>query len=38
MIRLRIAMAVLLLGLLVAAYFYVALHWGYSTGERAGWI
>ena len=38
MIRLRIAVAVLLLGLLVAAYFYVALHWSYSSGERAGWI
>ena len=38
MIRLRIAMAVLLLGLLGAAYFYVALHWSYSSGERAGWI
>jgi hypothetical protein len=38
MIRVRVAMAVLLLGLLVAAYFYAALHWSYSSGERAGWI
>lgn len=33
----------LLLGLLVAAalallYFFVALNWSYSTGERAGWV
>jgi hypothetical protein len=33
----------LLLGLLVAAllaalYFFVALSWSYSTGERAGWV
>ena len=38
MTRLRVAMAVLLLGLLLAGYFYVALHWSYSSGERAGWI
>lgn len=28
---------VLLLAL-VAAYFWVVLHWSYSSGERAGWI
>lgn len=24
--------------LLVALWFWVALHWSYSTGERAGWV
>ena len=34
----RILLALLLLGLLVYAYFYMALSWSYSSGERAGWI
>ncbi len=38
MTRMRVGMAVVLLCLLVAAYFYIALHWSYSSGERAGWI
>ena len=38
MTRMRVVSAVLLLGLLVTAYFYIALHWSYSSGERAGWI
>jgi hypothetical protein len=27
-----------LLGVVGALYFYVALNWNYSTGERAGWV
>ncbi len=38
MIFKRIMPAVLVLGLLVAAYFWLVLHWSYSSGERAGWI
>ena len=34
----RVALAVLLLGLRVATCLYMALHWRYSSGERAGWI
>jgi hypothetical protein len=34
----RIIVALVVLALLVAGYVYVALHWSYSTGERAGWI
>lgn len=34
----RILLALLVLGLLAAAYFYAALNWSYSSGERAGWI
>ena len=34
----RILVALLLVVLLVAAYFAVALKWSYSEGERAGWI
>jgi hypothetical protein len=34
----RIFLAVLILVLLVTAYFYAALNWSYSSGERAGWI
>jgi len=38
MILRRFLLAFVVLLLLVAAYFYAALHWSYSTGERAGWI
>jgi hypothetical protein len=34
----RIIIALVVLGLLTAGYFYAALNWSYSTGERAGWI
>jgi hypothetical protein len=34
----RILLALLLLSLLAVAYFYAALNWSYSSGERAGWI
>jgi len=34
----RIFLALLILVLLIWAYFAAALHWSYSTGERAGWI
>jgi hypothetical protein len=34
----KILLALLLLSLLAVGYFYVALNWSYSTGERAGWI
>ena len=34
----RIFLALLVLALLVAAYFTLALKWSYSSGERAGWI
>lgn len=30
--------AILILALLVAAYFAAALNWNYSTGDRAGWL
>ncbi len=34
----RILLTLLVLALLVAAYFAVVLNWSYSSGERAGWI
>ena len=34
----RLALAVVLLAALVAAYFWAALTWSYSSGERAGWV
>ncbi len=34
----RILLALLVLSLLATAYFYAALNWSYSSGERAGWI
>ena len=34
----RILLALLLLSLLAFGYFYIALNWSYSSGERAGWI
>lgn len=38
MILRRFLLAFVVLLLLVVAYFYAALHWSYSSGERAGWI
>jgi hypothetical protein len=38
MILIRVLIALLCLALLTAGYFYLALSWSYSTGERAGWI
>ncbi len=38
MILKRILLALLVLVLLAAAYFTIALKWSYSSGERAGWI
>jgi hypothetical protein len=34
----RLLASLLVLALLVAAYFWVALQWSYSSGERAGWV
>jgi hypothetical protein len=34
----RVAGAILVVVLLVAAYFWAVLNWNYSTGERAGWV
>ena len=34
----RIVGALILIGILVAVYFWGALKWNYSTGERAGWV
>ena len=34
----RIVLTLLVLALLVAGYFTLALKWSYSSGERAGWI
>ncbi|WP_207795901.1 hypothetical protein [Kinneretia aquatilis] len=34
----RLLIALLVLVLLALAYFYAALNWSYSSGERAGWI
>lgn len=34
----RLLLALLALLLLVALYFWAALSWSYSTGERAGWV
>jgi hypothetical protein len=38
MIFKRVILPLIVLGLLIAGYFYVALHWSYSNGDRAGWI
>lgn len=38
MIFKRLFLGLLVLALLVAAYFAVVLSWSYSSGERAGWI
>jgi len=34
----RLFIAIVVLALLVAAYFWAALSWNYSSGERAGWV
>ena len=34
----RLILALIVLVLLAAAYLAAALHWSYSSGERAGWI
>jgi hypothetical protein len=34
----RLIVALLVLALLVALYFWIALNWSYSSGERAGWV
>ena len=34
----RFLIAIVLLAALAAAYFWVALHWSFSSGERAGWV
>lgn len=34
----RILIALVVIAALAAAYFYAALSWSYSTGERAGWV
>jgi hypothetical protein len=34
----RFLVALLVVALLVAAYFWLALRWSYSSGERAGWV
>jgi hypothetical protein len=35
---LRFLMALAVLALLVVLYFWLALQWSYSSGERAGWV
>lgn len=35
---LRVVVIVVVLAILVAAYFWGVLGWNYSTGERAGWV
>jgi len=34
----RFLAALVVVALLVAAYFWLALQWSYSSGERAGWV
>ena len=34
----RLLIALVVIALLVAGYFYAALSWSYSAGERAGWV
>ena len=34
----RLLIALLVLAALVAAYFWLAVKWSYSSGERAGWV
>ena len=38
MILKRLLLALVLLGALAALFFWAALNWSYSTGERAGWV
>jgi len=35
---LRVLIGLLLIAALLVGYFWVALAWSYSTGERAGWV
>jgi hypothetical protein len=35
---LRLLLALVIAAALTALYFFVALSWSYSTGERAGWV
>jgi hypothetical protein len=35
---LRLLAALVVVAVLVAGYFWAALNWSYSTGERAGWV
>ncbi len=34
----RLVLPLLILVALVAAYLWAAMHWSYSSGERAGWV
>jgi hypothetical protein len=36
--KLRILIGLLVIAALVAGYFWLALRWSYSSGERAGWV
>ncbi len=36
--RLKLALSIVALLLLIAAWFVFAWHWSYSEGERAGWV
>ncbi|RZJ05663.1 MAG: hypothetical protein EOP39_19900 [Rubrivivax sp.] len=36
--RLKIALSIVALLLLIAAWFFFAWRWSYSDGERAGWV
>ncbi len=38
MIAKRLILALLVLAALAALYFWAALSWSYSSGERAGWV
>lgn len=38
MIFKRVVLPLVVLALLVALYFWAALSWSYSTGDRAGWV
>src|SRR6201988_772900 len=35
---LKVLLALLVIVVLLAGYFWSAWHWSYSTGERAGWV
>ena len=34
----RLLLAIVALALIIAGYFWLALQWSYSSGERAGWV
>ena len=36
--KLRVLVGLLVIAGLVVGYFWVAMHWSYSSGERAGWV